>query len=104
MAEYISRQKAIEAIMDLPNCPNGYSDTYDKECIIGTLDEVPTADVRENVHAKWEQCEVFGIDESTIDEWQSEFCPNCKTYLTTPYMYSFHRHNFCPNCGAEMEE
>lgn len=46
MADYISRQKAIEAIMGLPNCPNGYSDTYDKECIIGTLDEVPTADVR----------------------------------------------------------
>lgn len=52
MADYISRQKAIEAIMDLPNCPNGYSDTYDKECIIGTLEEVPTADVVEVVRCK----------------------------------------------------
>ncbi len=52
MAEYISREKAIEAIMDLPNCPNGYSDTYDKACIIGTLEEVPTADVVEVVRCK----------------------------------------------------
>lgn len=52
MVDYISRQKAIEAIMDLPNCPNGYSDTYDKECIIGTIEEVPTADVVEVVRCK----------------------------------------------------
>lgn len=52
MADYISRQKAIEAIMDLPNCPNGYSDTYDKECIISTIEEVPTADVVEVVRCK----------------------------------------------------
>lgn len=45
MERYIDAEKAIEAIYDLPNCPNGYSDTYDKECIIGTIEEVPTADV-----------------------------------------------------------
>ena len=37
----ISRRAAIKAIDDLPNCPNGYSDTYDKACIIGVLEEVP---------------------------------------------------------------
>ena len=60
MADYISRQKAIEAIMDLPNCPNGYSDTYDKECIIGILEEVPTADVVEVVRCK--DCEYYQRD------------------------------------------
>ena len=45
MTRYIDAEKVIEAIYDLPNCPNGYSDTYDKECIIGTIEEVPTADV-----------------------------------------------------------
>lgn len=45
MADYISRQKAIEAIIDLPNCPNGYSDTYDKDCIIGILAGISTFDV-----------------------------------------------------------
>ena len=52
MADYISRQEAIKAIMDLPNTPNGYSDTYDKACIIGMLAEVPTADVVPVVRCK----------------------------------------------------
>ena len=43
MSDLISRQNAIKAIEDLPNCYNGFSDTYDKACIIGTLEEVPSA-------------------------------------------------------------
>ena len=39
----ISRQVAIKAFEDLPNCYNGYSDTYDKACIIGILEELPSA-------------------------------------------------------------
>ena len=65
MADYISRQKAIEAIMDLPNCPNGYSDTYDKACIIGMLEEVQTADVVEVVRCK--DCKYF-VDEGMYCE------------------------------------
>ena len=41
--DLINRQDAIKAIEDLPNCYNGFSDTYDKACIIGTLEEVPSA-------------------------------------------------------------
>ena len=44
MSDLISRRAAIKAIDDLPNCYNGYSDTYDKAYIIGTLEEVPTID------------------------------------------------------------
>ena len=43
MSDLISRADAIKAIEDLPNCYNGFSDTYDKACIIGTLEEVPSA-------------------------------------------------------------
>lgn len=39
----ISRAVAIEAVDDLPNCYNGYSDTYDKACIIGVLEQLPSA-------------------------------------------------------------
>ena len=42
MDDLISRRAAIKAIDDLPNCYNGYSDTYDKACIIGVLEELPT--------------------------------------------------------------
>lgn len=44
MTGLISRQAAIKAIDDLPNCYNGYSDTYDKAYIIGVLEELPTID------------------------------------------------------------
>ena len=41
--DLVSREDAIKAINDLPNCPNGYSDTYDKARIIGVLEELPSA-------------------------------------------------------------
>ena len=43
MSDIIYRQAAIKAIDDLPNCYNGYSDTYDKSLIIGVIEELPSA-------------------------------------------------------------
>jgi len=40
----ISRKDAIDAIDGLPNCYNGYSDSYDKSYIIGVLEELPSAE------------------------------------------------------------
>ena len=48
MTEYIDRKEAIKAIESLPNCYNGFSDTYDKACIIGILEELPAAHVQTN--------------------------------------------------------
>ena len=45
MDDLISRQAAIKAIDDLPNCYNGYSDTYDKAYIIGVIEELPTIEL-----------------------------------------------------------
>lgn len=44
MNDLISRQAAIKAIEDLQDCYNGFSDTYDKACIIGVLEELPPID------------------------------------------------------------
>lgn len=41
--DLIKREDAIKAIEELPNAYNGWSDTYDKAYIIGTLEEVPSA-------------------------------------------------------------
>ena len=43
MDDLISRRAAIKAVDELPNCYNGYSDTYDKAYIIGVLEELPSA-------------------------------------------------------------
>lgn len=40
----INADKLREDVLDLPNCYNGYSDTYDKACIIDLIDEQPTVE------------------------------------------------------------
>lgn len=44
MSDLIDRKQAIKAIEDLQDCYNGFSDTYDKACIIGVLEELPSAE------------------------------------------------------------
>lgn len=53
MSDLISRREAIKAIDDLPNCYNGFSDTYDKACIIGALEELPSAE--QWIPVKWRE-------------------------------------------------
>lgn len=52
MDDLISRRAAIKDICDLPNCDNGYSDTYDKACIIGVLEEQQPIDAVPVVRCK----------------------------------------------------
>lgn len=84
MADLIDRQAAIKAIEDLQDCYNGFSDTYDKACIIGVLEEIPTAQVNtptdtptdtisrqaaiDALH-QWEQ-------EYTWDEYDAKYSPS----------------------------
>lgn len=56
-------------------------------------------------HGKWEEKETYlNEGDCEITEWQSARCSKCGKYHTTPYMYSFNNFNFCPNCGAKMNE
>lgn len=52
MNRYIKLSDAIKSIEDLPDCYNGFSDAYDKSCIIGVLEELPSADVVPVVRCK----------------------------------------------------
>jgi len=61
------------------------------------FEHLPTADVRENIHAHWEDWSFLGWDMET--HWRRR-CSNClcereddNEEKDTP---------FCPNCGAEM--
>ena len=38
----IDADKLKKSVLDLHDCYNGFSDTYDKACIIGVIDEEPT--------------------------------------------------------------
>ena len=104
MDDLISRQAAIQAIDDLPNCYNGYSDTYDKACIIGVLEELPSVQP-EQKRGKW-------IESTELSEQVKgkKFCSNCGkaqyaielTDKTIQIKSSTSK--FCPECGARMEE
>lgn len=61
----ISRQTAIKAIEDLQDCYNGFSDTYDKACIIGVLEALPSAQP-EIIHCGDCRYKDDGIDEDGI--------------------------------------
>ena len=87
MSDLISRHAAIKAIDDLPNCYNGYSDTYDKAYIICVLEDVPSVEPK---HGKW-------IEEPNC--WYR--CSNCGEHY--PSLRGYMDYNYCPNCGALME-
>lgn len=51
MSDYISRSKLIKDVENLQDCYNGFSDTYDKACIIGLIAEQPS--IEELQKPKW---------------------------------------------------
>lgn len=83
--DLISRQDAIEEVIALPNTENGYSETYDKEYIIGLLKEIPTVEKR----GKW------------IEDCACSECGWCNE-VEGGFVGSTRGWNFCPNCGAYM--
>ena len=58
------------------------------------IDAQPTADVRENVKGEWLHDEVT-MNGNTV------YTPNAKCSICDCYV--FQESDFCPNCGAEMQ-
>lgn len=115
MDDLISRQAAIKEIEDLPNCYNGYSDTYDKAYIIGVLEELPTAEPMTGLYVdgfndgyeagkedaeprkgKWETVVFRTVPHDRISK--AKKCSVCGKRKD-----KYVKWNYCPNCGARME-
>lgn len=88
MSRYIDADALTIIIRELPNTPNGFSDVYDKAYIIGVIEEVPTADVKETVKGAWK---LISAKDLTF------YCSECGKITTTD------SDNYCPRCGAEMK-
>ena len=52
MSRLVDAERLTKDILGLQDCYNGFSDTYDKECIIGVIDEQPTIDAVSVVRCK----------------------------------------------------
>ena len=97
MAEYIDRQEVIKKLEELDTrLMRGH---YYDECegvamTKAIVNGVPAADVKTVVHGKWFKPEY---------EYHVGICSLCgciplkPAFRSTPY-------NYCPNCGAEMDE
>lgn len=55
----VDADKLKKSVLDLPNCYNGFSDTYDKARIIGVIDEQPTI----KPHIKCKGCINHEVDD-----------------------------------------
>ena len=82
----IDADKLRKDVLDLPNCYNGFSDTYDKAIIIDLVDEQPTVKAEPIKHWKW----LTNIHRRTVCS-ECGFRPETKT-------------DYCPSCGAKMDE
>ena len=87
MARYIDAHR-VENLLTM--CGN-YHGVIWLESVKSILHDVPTADVRENVHAVWEK------KWHPLYKTELPCCPICN-------LFSVMRWSFCPNCGADMRE
>ena len=79
MAEYIER----ESVLQILSGKNAAWDAYQK------VQSLPAADVRPVVHGRWvTRPYMMG---------KTEYCSRCGENYGR-------KHNFCPNCGADMRE
>ena len=87
MTEYIKREDAIDAVLDV------YYNTPDIDLSGGQLEaailNIPAADVAEVRHGRW-----LCVD---TDTEQFFLCNRCKKR-------EYWESNYCPNCGAKMDK
>lgn len=87
-------------VLDLPNCYNGFSDTYDKACIIGLIDEQPTIEERKT--GRW--IATHEIAPFSNPDSITYVCSECGYKRYTLYGIGWEKMNYCPHCGAQMEK
>ena len=90
MAEYIEREVAIKELMNDAPEQVGYSREDAADCI-RYMDAADVAPVR---HGRWISKNHHGY------EWVF-VCSNCDYVDGYPFN---DRHNYCPSCGAKMDE
>lgn len=95
MADYISRETAIEALCD--DCRGDKCKIRDICTAIKKFRSIPPADVRPVVRASWEDATGYIYTQLA----QRVHCPVCKSYA---YFHAIMPRNYCPNCGADMGE
>ena len=99
MKKLIYLEDAIDAVLKRLCVKSEEYLTLSERCVIDTLKELPSADVRENVEGEWID------DDMAIGLVICSKCRN-KGYKNRNRWwrsYAEDTFKFCPNCGAKME-
>lgn len=97
MARYVNLDEAVQRIVDLKlkSARNNIVLAEDEEEIKDWLHRLPAADVQEVRHGRW----IWSI--MPVTGAIEHKCSVCET----PYYMAFAMiMNYCPNCGARMDE
>ena len=91
MSEYIEREYAVDAVVDV------YYNTPDInlscEKFETAIFKIPSADVAPVRHGCWERV----IPSKSAAKWSTRVsCSNC-------HSAGYAHHKYCPNCGAKMD-
>ena len=91
MAEYIEREYAVDAVVDV------YYNTPDINLSCEKFEtailKIPAADVAPVRHGCWERV----IPSKSAAKWSTRVsCSNC-------HSAGYAHHKYCPNCGAKMD-
>ena len=90
MAEYIKREYAVDAVLDV------YYDTPDidlsGEKFEAAILKIQAADVVPVRHGRW-------IAIKVPNEWDKGQCSQCRSIFNSSVWGT----NYCPNCGAKMD-
>lgn len=101
MNDLISRQAAIDALGERPHlwgdCDYNWGRVKQYESDKEAIETVPSApQCRENIHGEW-----LMSDESKLRPYM---CSNCGCLYDVDTVMGKIVWQFCPNCGAQMEE
>lgn len=95
MAEYIDKEIALSLVQ--PDAPEDEKSTVTiataKKLVRSIIYRTPTADVAPVRHGQWEEA----------SDGDGIVCPFCRTDFCT-IIYDTEYFNYCPNCGAKMDE
>lgn len=101
MAEYIEREAVLSLAKDIFVITKWDSEYHHRSIDPMDVRELPTADVRENVRARWV------VHKTKIGNAYTT-CSNCNIFLRfrsdkgTFAKLDMRWANYCPNCGAKM--